>query len=92
MKRKIIDMLSTAILMDSLIVAPFVAISDDPELLPFLVWMAAVVLSTVWMMKRVDEKEKVPDEQQLSQGHNKKIYNFNLTEEWGKVNDSSENI
>lgn len=84
MKRKIIDMLSTAILMDSLIVAPFVAISDDPKLLPFLVWMAAVVLSTVWMMKRVDEKEKVPDEQQLSQGHNKKIYNFNLTEEWGE--------
>lgn len=46
--QKIFDMLSTSTLAASLILSPFMAITDELDTIPFLGWIAAVALATAW--------------------------------------------
>lgn len=48
---KICTMLSLTVTMVSLMLAPFVAIAKEPDLIPFLIWMIAVILSIVHTSK-----------------------------------------
>lgn len=50
--QKIFDMLSTSTLAGSLILSPFMAIADELDMIPFLVWLASVALATAWMFYR----------------------------------------
>lgn len=87
MKRKIISIYSHITLVASTIAAPYLALYDL-KFLPTCLWVAAVFAATVGMFYVLNvENENAPKERQLSQGHSKKFYNFNLSERSVVVNE-----
>lgn len=92
MIRKIIDMLSGAIIFASAIAVIPVAICN-PYGLPFCIWVIAIFLSGLWQLFRYQTDDgpllKMPRPSGNSdQGQTRKFYNIILTENEEKVNET----
>ena len=92
MIRKIIDMLSGAVILASTIAVIPVAICN-PYGLPFCIWVIAIFLSGLWQLFRYQTDDgplvkNAPTERQLRSGAKKKNFNIILAENKEKVNET----
>lgn len=86
MKRKIINYLSYGLLIASAVTSPFISL-EEITLVPASIWGACVIVSTIGIFYGMSgRKENAHEERELSHGHSKKFYNFNLSEKEWKVN------
>lgn len=90
--RKLIDMLSGAVILASTIAAVPVAIYN-PYGLPFCIWVIAIFLSGLWQLFRYQTDNgplvKMPRSSGNSdQGQTRKFYNFILAENEEKANET----
>lgn len=89
--QKMIDMLSGAVILASTIAAVPVAICN-PYGLPFCIWVIAIFLSGLWQLFRYQTDDgplvKMPRPSGNSDQGQRKFYNFILTENKEKVNET----